>query len=225
MNLAAISDPPQRLGAHLEEWLGSWPPPSPGVTIVGSARREKPGWDGTVRSVIGIVSPDGTVVSVPPGWVDGVRRLGPELADISKGLPELAGRPKARVGLGVFRWSITPVDMPDVGEWVATGDLRVPSWLRPFNGDVLIAWDDHGAYGAGVGRKQHDRFGHELAVVTEPSLRGRGMARRLVTQAARRVLDDGAVPTYLHDPANLASAHVAEASGFPDLGWRILGLW
>ena len=218
-------DPSERLLEHLERWLGSWPPPGPGITIVGSARREEPGWDGTVRSVIGIVSPEGTVVSVPSGWVEGVRRLGPDLADISKGLPELAGRPKARVGLGIFRWSVAPVEMPAAGEWVTTADERVPSWLQPFNGDVLIAWDDDGAYGAGVGRKQHDPYGHELAVVTEPSLRGRGIARKLVTQAARRVLDDGAVPTYLHDPSNVASAHVAEASGFPDLGWRILGLW
>jgi len=90
---------------------------------------------------------------------------------------------------------------------------------------VLVTWDDDGAYGAGVGRKQHDRFGHELAVATEEPLRGRGLARRLVVTAARRVIDDGAVPTYLHDDANVASAHVADAAGFPDLGWRIVGVW
>jgi hypothetical protein len=31
------------------------------------------------------------------------------------------------------------------------------------------------------------------------------------------------VPTYQHDPDNMASAHVAEAVGFPDRGLR--GLW
>jgi hypothetical protein len=39
------------------------------------------------------------------------------------------------------------------------------------------------------------------------------------------VVDEGMVPTYLHDPANVASAHVAEAAGFPDRGWAVLGLW
>ena len=101
----------------------------------------------------------------------------------------------------------------------------MPPWLHPFNGDVLVALADDGTVAAGVGRKQHDRHGHELAVVTEEAHRGQGLARRLVTQAARRVLDDGAVPVYLHDPANHASARTADASGFPDVGWRILGLF
>jgi predicted GNAT family acetyltransferase len=36
------------------------------------------------------------------------------------------------------------------------------------------------------------------------------------------VLDDGKVPTYLHDLRNRASARVAEAAGFHDLGWRLV---
>ena len=34
----------------------------------------------------------------------------------------------------------------------------------------------------------------------------------------------GVVPTYLHDPANTASAKVADAAGFPDRGWTVLGM-
>jgi predicted GNAT family acetyltransferase len=63
-----------------------------------------------------------------------------------------------------------------------------------------------------------------LAVGTVPEARGRGLARRLVAQAARRVLDEGAVPTYRHDFDNVASARVAEAAGFPDRGWRSYGV-
>jgi predicted GNAT family acetyltransferase len=73
--------------------------------------------------------------------------------------------------------------------------------------------------------KRHDAYGHELAVGTVPGARGRGLARRLVAQAARRVLDEGAVPTYLHERDNLASARVAEAAGFPDRGWRSYGVY
>ncbi|PWU56502.1 GNAT family N-acetyltransferase, partial [Micromonospora globispora] len=54
---------------------------------------------------------------------------------------------------------------------------------------------------------------------------GRGLARRLVAQAARRVLDEGAVPTYLHAFDNPASARVAEAAGFPDRGWTSYGVY
>lgn len=90
---------------------------------------------------------------------------------------------------------------------------------------MLVARGADGRYLAGVGVKRHDSHGHELSVGTEPEARGRGLARRLVAQAARALLDDGIVPTYLHDPANLASARVAEAVGFRDLGWRVLGLF
>ena len=220
-------EPAERLAAHLSEWLGAWPPPGDGtVAVVSSEKRNTPGWDGGVRPVVGVATPDGAVLSVRPSWVATVRRLGDRLEDVVAGLPEATGLPVAVVGeVGIFRWSTEPSPLPDAGEWVATEDPRVPPWLKPFNGAVLVAWDDRGAYGAGVGRKQHDRWGHELSVGTEPALRGRGVARRLVSQAARRVLDDGAVPTYLHDPANLASAHVAEASGFPDRGWRCIGMW
>ena len=45
-----------------------------------------------------------------------------------------------------------------------------------------------------------------------------------MAKAARRIADAAAVPLYLHDPENIASARVAEASGFPDRGWTIVAL-
>jgi predicted GNAT family acetyltransferase len=97
--------------------------------------------------------------------------------------------------------------------------------LRPFGGEVLVVLDpDDGGYLAGVGIKRHDGYGHELSVGTAPQARGQGLARKLVAQAARRVLDEGAVPTYLHALDNEASARVAEAAGFPDQGWTCFGV-
>ena len=90
---------------------------------------------------------------------------------------------------------------------------------------MLVVRDADGDYLAGAGVKRHDAYGHELAVGTVPAARGRGLARRLVAQAARRVLDEGAVPTYLHERDNLASARVADAAGFPDRGWRAYGVY
>ncbi len=78
---------------------------------------------------------------------------------------------------------------------------------------------------AGVGIKVHDSFGQELSVVTDEAARGGGFARRLVATAARRILAEGAVPTYLHAPDNIASARVADAVGFADRGWKVYGLW
>ncbi|MDX1448826.1 MAG: GNAT family N-acetyltransferase [Acidimicrobiia bacterium] len=221
--MLSVVDGWERLQRHLETWLGAWPPPTPGVTVVGSDRRSRPGWDGSIRPVAGVATPSGTVLSVPPDRVEAVRRLGDDLDAIGAGLGEALGRPGGRLFAGVFRWTDEPAPDQGSGTWVPTEDPRVPDWLKPFNGDVLLGLED-GQVAAGVGRKQHDRWGHELAVVTEPGFRGRGWASDLVAQAAHRVLADGAVPTYFHSPTNEPSARTADASGFPDRGWRVLGL-
>ena len=144
--------------------------------------------------------------------------------DIASKLPSAVGRPDARTFFGKFRWSTEPTDLPDAGEWVPVDDSRVPEWLVPFGGEVLIAFID-GAYAAGVGIKRHNSAGLELSVGTEEAHRGKGLATRLVAQAARWVIAQDAVPIYLHDPANTASDRTATAAGFPDLGWQILGVW
>jgi GNAT superfamily N-acetyltransferase len=211
------------LEAHLTTWLGKWPGDGQGLTVVGSSRRTEPGWDGGLHAVLGVSSADGRgVLSVPPAVVDAVA------AALAEGDP--AGVPAAagvggRFFTGVFRWSTAPADLPDAGEWVAADDPSVPEWLRPFGGEVLVALDpDTGEHLSGVGIKRHDAYGQELAVVTRQAAEGRGLGRRLVAQAARRVLDEGAVPTYLHATDNHASAHLATAAGFPDVGWAIHGV-
>jgi len=223
--------PEQRLNLHLRSWLGRWPAGGV-VDIVGSTRRQRPGWDGRVFPLVGVGTATSGVVSVRPDWAGRLRARVEEA--VGNGttwpqvVPELAtmlNRPDGHVYSGVFRWSERPADLSDAGTWVDARDPRVPEWLRPFGHEVLVVWDTGtGAYLAGVGIKHHDRYGRELAVGTEPAARGRGLARRLVAQAARRVLDEGGVPTYQHDPANVASARVAEAAGFPDRGWRSVGM-
>ena len=218
-----MSRPLARLVAHLESWLGAWPPARP-VHVVGWFRRDEPGWDGKVYPVAGVGDGAGLVLSVPPRYAEVVAALGDDLARVEAQVPALVSHPDRPFGRGVFRWSAAPTSLPDAGEWVPPTDPRLPGWLRPFNGDVLVAWDDAGEYAAGVGRKRHDQHGQELAVATEPAHQGRGLARRLVAQATRRVLDEGAVATYLHAPDNHASARVAEAAGFPNRGWAVYGL-
>ena len=204
---------------HLEAWLGAWPPPVPGrVCFVGSERRTQPGWDGRVRAVMAVGAPElGVVVSVRP---DVAARLPSSVADMA-GAGRLLG---AEIWDAAFRWCDQPADLPDMGEWVPPPDERVPEWLKPFNDDVLVCFDSDGQYLAGVGLKQHDEFGWEISVGTEPAAQGRGLARGLVATAARRVIAEGKVPTYLHDFRNTASAKVAEAAGFPDRGWKVYGL-
>ena len=220
---------PESLVAHLTSWTGGWPPAIP-ATVTGNPPNAAPGWDGRIHPVTGVVDPDGrALIGVPPAYEAAAReaalRAGSDLGALLRALPAVLDQPGHVVFAGTFRWTNAPSALADAGEWVDADDPAVPDWLRPFGGRVLIARDSDGSYLAGVGIKRHDANGHELSVGTEPEARGRGLARRLVAQAARALLDDGIVATYLHDPANLASAHVADAAGFPDLGWQVLGMF
>lgn len=208
----------EQLGAHLRSSLGAWPPLGGGLTITTSASRSEPGWDGAVRRFAGLRSPDGAVVSVEPALLARAGVLGPTFEAALPGIEQLLG---ARVFDAMHRYSVSPAALEPVGEWLAFDDPTVPAWLQPFGGEVLVVVED-GRYVAGVGLKRHDEHASEISVGTEEAARGRGLARRLVVTAARRVLDEGKVPTYLHDLRNVASAAVAEASGFPDRGWRFL---
>lgn len=215
---------PSRLSCHLSSWLGAWPPDGPNsMKITSSPTRVLPGWDGKVRPVAGLSTPDGAVLSVPEQYVEAVRSLGSTLDQIGPLLGETVGEPASRLFTGVFRWSDKPTRFDRPGRWLPTNHDDVADWLKPFNSAVLVGFAGESP-AAGVGRKIHDRWGHELAVVTEPDHRGDGWAKRLVSQAAERVLDDGAIPTYLHAPSNEGSARTADAAGFPDRGWKVLGL-
>ncbi|MFC0530043.1 GNAT family N-acetyltransferase [Phytohabitans kaempferiae] len=216
----------KRLYHHLVTWLGQWPAGQP-MVVVGSERRTQPGWDGEVYPMVGVGAPAGTVISVAPPRAAAARVLTDQpLDDLLAKLPAALGLDGGRRAYrGVFRYSLAPTPLPDAGEWLPHDDPVVPRWLRPFGGEVLIARDpETGAYLAGVGIKRHDAHGNELSVGTEEAARGRGLARRLVAQAARRVLDEGAVPTYLHDLDNIGSARAAEAAGFRDRGWSVYGV-
>ena len=146
------------------------------------------------------------------------------MATLAEGLGALLGLADHRLGDAVFRPCRALVEQEEIGAWISPEDERVPSWLRPFNGEILVVFDDEGHFAAGVGRKRHDEYAQEIAVGTEEAHRGKGLAKALVAQAARRIYEDGAVATYLHRRDNAASAKVAESVGFPDLGWSMLGL-
>jgi GNAT superfamily N-acetyltransferase len=216
------------LTRFLQVWLGAWPPPEPGITVVGHPARDKPRWDGAEQLALGVTDADGRgVLSVPPAHRDAVADLIAGLdADaaaevMAARLPALLHRPEQVFFTGVFRWSQAPAALPDAGVWEPSDGPDIPDWLRPFPGEVLIARDAGGDYLAGVGLKPHDVSGIEISVGTHERARGQGLARRLVARAARRIVAGGAVAVYLHDSANTASARVADAAGFPDLGWRV----
>ena len=216
---------PALLQQHLTGWAGGLPAADE-LRVVASTCNAEPGWDGRPQLLTGIADPGGrTVVAVTPAAAALLaHHQGPGGARSLAQLPGVLGMAGHTVDRVAFRWTEAPADLPDAGVWVDTASPRLPGWLRPFGGQALVVFDDHGQYLAGVGVKRHDELGHEISVGTEPQARGRGLARRLVAQAARRILDDGRIPTYLHTFDNTASSRVAAAAGFPDRGWSALML-
>ena len=220
----------RRLNHFLESRLGTWPP-NGAVVLNPCPDRDVPGWDGSFRPWVGIESPHGTVISFSPTVFPNAQDLDPARVEDELGtsdayitIPRMFGRPEMHFGRGVFRYVEQPADLPEVGTWMPHDDEHIPAWLEPFNGDLLIALDDEGRYAAGVGLKQHNEHGYEISVGTDPGHRGKGLAKMLVAQAARKILEWGAIPLYLHGDHNAASARVADGAGFPDRGWHIIEL-
>lgn len=220
----------RRLNQFLESRLGTWPPKRT-LTLNPCGVRDEPAWDGSIRPWVGIEAPHGTVISFsqkifPAGLELDPLAIEDELghSDAYLSIPKMFGRPDMHFGRAVFRHIDQPADFPDIGEWISRDDPRIPDWLKPFNGDVLVTWDEEGNYAAGIGLKRHNALGAEIAVGTEPQHRGKGLAKKLVAQAARAVLAEGAIPMYLHGDHNAASGRVADGAGFPDRGWHIIEL-
>jgi GNAT superfamily N-acetyltransferase len=213
----------RQFSGHLRAWLGVWPGAGDRVVTVEELR-DLPRWDGGAWPLLGVGHGEGAVLSVSPGMAADLDAASLRDAASVLRLDDAAPTPDGAALEGmerlVLRWTAAPADLPEIGEWVSPHDPRVPEWLRPFNGDVLIAWDEQGRYAAGVGRKAHNELAQEISVGTEPEQRGKGLAPKLVAQAARRILAEGSLPLYLHALENEASARVAEKAGFRDRGWR-----
>jgi GNAT superfamily N-acetyltransferase len=209
----------------LREYLGEWIEGTDAISIVASPLRDQKGWDGSIRPVVGVIDQNGAgVLSLSPYLAEKVTiRIGRSTI-LKDEMPLVASILGAREFFGVFRWSTQIATFEDIGEWIDADHPIVPEWLKPFGHRVLMAFDEDRSYIGGVGIKHHLEYGREIAVVVEERAAGRQIARRLVSKAAQEILDDSKVPIYLHAEANVASAKVAEAVGFKDVGWKIIGM-
>ncbi len=121
-----------RLEAHLRQWLGARPPAGELELIVWPGRDE-PGWDGSVWPGLGAESPEGTVLSLSPTVVPDPAVLDPERVlaalrspEAATAVPAALGRPELTLTHAAFRWSASPAALPEIGEWVARDDPRLP---------------------------------------------------------------------------------------------------
>ena len=96
------------------------------------------------------------------------------------------------------------------------------SWYRiHFNGPIFVARNERGHIVSWAAIKIKADNVWEMAVVTEPKYRCRGLARSVVSQATSTALQRGNVALYLHALENIASSRVCTSLGYRPYGYAI----
>src|SRR5579885_1211075 len=84
-----------------------------------------------------------------------------------------------------------------------------------YSGGIYALCDEHGQILSRAGIRYESRDVWEIGVRTEvEAMRGRGLAKTVVTAATEAILAAGRVPLYVHSATNLASEKVALALGY-----------
>ena len=198
-----------------------------GVHLLGASRRGLPAWHGFTMPIVGLSFASGAVIACRP---DLVERLRAELgSDIHQ--PYLDGPAFRRLWRAVQRCApnaftlagdlraadeATFVASPGIegAEHIAEDDPSALHLRTRFDGAIFGVRGPRGRLVSWAALKLKSERVWEIAVATEADYRGRGYARDVVSAAARFSLDQGRLPTYIHDRDNGTSAFVARAVGF-----------
>ncbi len=196
----------------------------PGWRVVSSPNREARSWHGYNLPLLLLSRSGSTVVSVAQEFVNATRqvmdtlheaidpRVGENLVDLVA--PRFPGA-KSLSGYAMycepdqFRPCLDhPSDLlrPTDPQW---DDMRAH-----FDGPVFVARVETGQVGSWAGIKCKAGDVWEISVVTEEAYRRRGLAKVVVSAAARYILDHGAVPLYVYPATNEVSGRVARSLGF-----------
>lgn len=66
-----MTTPERRLIDHLTRWLGGWPATTD-LDVIAEPGRVRPGWDAKIHPVLGVGSPQGGILSVPPEHAESI---------------------------------------------------------------------------------------------------------------------------------------------------------
>lgn len=99
-------------------------------------------------------------------------------------------------------------------EHIAEEDPAALHLRTRFDGAIFGVRGPHGRLISWAALKLKSQQVWEIAVATEADYRGRGYARDVVSAASCFALEQGRLPTYIHDRDNGTSAFVARAAGF-----------
>jgi RimJ/RimL family protein N-acetyltransferase len=198
-----------------------------GIHLLSEPRRGLPAWHGFTMPIVGLSFSPGAVVACRPDLLERLRgELGSDVHQAHLDGPAFRRlwraiqrcTPNAFTLAGDFRAAdaatFSPSNTVQRAEHIPDDDPTALHLRTRFDGAIfgvrgpherLVAW--------AVLKIKSDRV-WEIAVATEADYRGRGYARDVVSAAARFTIEQGRLPTYVHDRDNGTSAFVARAIGF-----------
>jgi RimJ/RimL family protein N-acetyltransferase len=197
----------------------------PGVHVLPSERRSRPGWGGYTVPILALSTAQGGIVSARPDLLERVRSaLGPMPPDRALGVPDFARlQHVARIAIP-YAYSLSGHVLYTDREHfnprqsrarqIDRSDPRGADLRRRFDGEVFAVWSVRGEIASWSAIKLKSDDVWEIAVVTEAPFRGQGLAKEVVSAATEYILEQGRLALYVHDRTNLASAKVCRALGY-----------
>jgi GNAT superfamily N-acetyltransferase len=198
---------------------------APGLHIVPSERRTRPGWGGYTVPILALSTTVGGIVSARPDLLDRVRAgLGPVTQDRPLGAAEFTRlHHVARLAVP-YAYSLSGhVLYTDVDHFqsrtsravrLEKTDVRGTDLRRRFDGEIFVIFSVRGEIASWSAIKLKSPDVWEIAVVTEAPYRGQGLAKEVVSAATAYILEQGRLALYVHDRTNLASAKVCRSLGY-----------
>lgn len=161
----------------------------------------------------------GAVLAVAPEHAGVLRRHLTDPTSLLPALQEAAAELHGHLFSGVARTGVAILPPEAEVTVLDAADPRLPDWvIGHFQGEAWVVLDDSGSVLSTAVLKRYDDRVREISVGTAERARGRGLARSVVSAAARSVLSEGRAVLYNHAPDNFASAKVAEAVGLHEFG-------
>jgi GNAT superfamily N-acetyltransferase len=198
-----------------------------GVHLLTEPRRGLPTWHGFTMPIVGLSFSPGAVVACRPDLVERLRAElgsdsyqshldGPAFRRLWRAVQRCT--PNGFTLAGDFRAAAAATFAPsptiDRAEHIADDDASALHLRTRFDGAVFGVRGPHGRLLSWAALKLKSDKVWEIAVATEADYRGRGYARDVVSAATRFTLEQGRLPSYIHDRDNGTSAFVARAVGF-----------
>jgi RimJ/RimL family protein N-acetyltransferase len=197
----------------------------PGLHILPSERRTRPGWGGYTVPILALSTAAGGIVSARPDLLERVKSgLGPSLLDRPLSASEFTRLHQvARLAIP-YAYSLsghvlyTDKDhfqpRPSRATRLERSDPRGTDLRRRFDGEIFVVWSIRGEIASWSAIKLKSDDVWEIAVVTEAPFRGQGLAKEVVSAATTYILEQGRLALYVHDRTNLASARVCRSLGY-----------